>query len=166
MGGQGKWKARGERNREKTWSGRSQNTSYTHPFVPTPSSYPRHFQSRPVPSGIGEGAIRHIFAILRNLVSRIDYLDRCVHGVPVVERCRHRRLTSDLNRTGVNTVPQTKRLHECESCRRSSHFTSCCPRQQEVKKSFITIGIQTESPYLSHAIDITRCRYCSNWDDS
>ena len=88
-------------------------------------------------------------------MSKIDYLDRCVHGILEVERCRHRRLTSDLNRTRVNTVPQTKRLHGCESRQRSSHFTSCYPRQQEVEKNLITIGIQTESPYLPRTIDVT-----------
>ena len=162
MGGQGKGKTRGERNREKNWSGRSQNTSNTRPTVPTPSSYPSQFRAHPVPSEIGEGTIRHIFAILRGLVSRLDKLDRCVHGIPEVVRCHHSRQTSDLNRTGVNTVPQTKRSPECESCKRASGFTSYCSQRQEVRKSTITIGIQTETSYLPRTIDVTQCRYCSS----
>jgi len=167
MGGQGKWKARGERNREKTWSGRSQNTSYTRPTVPTPLSYPRQFQTRPVPSEIGEGTIRHIYDILSGLTLRVRNLEQSISRIPEVEVHSRTYRGSEPKLERVNTVPRVRRLHEfsegkCRCCRRPLDFTSSCSRQQEVEKNFITIGIQTESPYLSRTIDVTQCRYCSS----
>jgi hypothetical protein len=89
MNGQGKWKARGERNRDKTRWCESQNTSYTHASIPIPSLYPRLDRSYLVPSEIGGKTIRHLYTIVRGLVSRVRNLERCVLKVPKFEIPSH-----------------------------------------------------------------------------
>jgi hypothetical protein len=167
MGGQGKWKARGERNKDKARWCKSQNTSYTHSSIPIPSLYPRLDRSYPVPSEIGEETVRHLYAIIRGLVSRVRNLERCVREVPKIEIPSHTCQCSDLKWREVNPIPRVRRLHalsegKCRSCYRPLNFIPSCSRQQEIKKNLITIGIQTESPYLSRTIDVTQCRYCTS----
>lgn len=167
MGGQGKWKARGERNKDKTRWCRSSNTSHLHPSIPIALSCPRIDRSYPVPSEVEQETVRHFYAILRGLVSRVRNLERCVREVPKFETPSHPCRCSEPKWKEVNPVPRVRRLHElsegkCKCCRRPLDFIPSCSQQQGIKKKVITIGIQTESPYLPRTIDVTQCRYCSS----
>lgn len=167
MGGQGKWKAREGRNRDKVNCCGNRSVNYPPLPIPTPSSYPSPYRSYPILSEVGDKTTRHFYAILRSLSSRLRNLEGRIQESlelgPKCHTCQRKHPSQEDSKVDL----RIRRSHECregkcERCRRPLNFISSYSKQQEIKKNHITIGIQTESPYLSRTIDVMQCPYCSS----
>lgn len=82
MGGQGKWKAREGRNRDKTSCCGNQSILHPHSSIPTPSLYSSVCRSYPVLSEVGRETIRHFYASLRSIALSLRNLEHCVQEIP------------------------------------------------------------------------------------
>lgn len=167
MGGQGKWKPREGRNRVKVNCCGNRNVNNPQLSTPTPSFCPSPYRSHPVLSEVGEETTRHFYAILRNLTSRLRDLELHMREPLRLETESCKCQCGHPSRKEPKPEIKVRRLHElskgkCKCCHRPLDFIPSCSRQQEIRKNQITLGIQTESPYLSRTIDVTQCPYCSS----